>query len=87
MSYRLTKYQRASIDMEHGYKLVKNFADSDLVTSLEQVLLRHHNLWIEQNKDFYQEKAINSAYITRKNNLSDEDRMILFSFIAWLFKL
>ena len=41
-----------------------------------------HASWINSNKKFFQENAINSAYLTSKEHLSDELRNSLFQFIG-----
>ena len=59
--------------MEHGFKIIRNFLNNTTIRELEEILLRIHKKWCEENIDFYREKAVNSAYLTRKETCSDED--------------
>ncbi|MEE2670313.1 MAG: phytanoyl-CoA dioxygenase family protein [Bdellovibrionota bacterium] len=68
--------------MEHGFKIIKNFLSSNTLKELEEILLRHHKSWCEENLDFYRKKAVNSAYLTKKESCPDEDRDFLFKLIS-----
>lgn len=67
---------------EHGFFVVKNIFTTETLSKLEKILLKHHQLWIANNRDFYQSQAINSAYITGTQYLDAAERMTLFRFIA-----
>lgn len=57
------------------------FANGEL-TKLHDVLQKFHQAWLADNADFYQERAVNSAYITSSKYLRDEERRVLFEFIG-----
>ncbi len=65
-----------------GFLVIRNlFADSALA-KLHEVLQKFHQSWLAENAVFYQERAINSAYITGPKYLLDEERSVLFEFIG-----
>lgn len=67
---------------QNGYILKRQFfADSELDT-IEPILRRFHEMWLVQNREHYDHGAINSAYITHADALSESDRQRLFTFIA-----
>lgn len=67
---------------EQGYCVVKGlFSDLEL-TAVRGVVLDFHQSWMQKNKEFYAEKAVNSAYITRAEFLTQPQRIKLFQFIA-----
>tara|TARA_B100001971_G_scaffold215193_1_gene259995 strand:+ start:87101 stop:87865 length:765 start_codon:yes stop_codon:yes gene_type:complete len=68
--------------MKHGFKIIRNFLTKRTVEELEEVLLRLHKKWCEENIDFYHEKAVNSAYLTKKGFCSNQDRYFLFELIS-----
>ncbi len=68
--------------MEHGFRIIRNFLNNRTIEELEEVLLRIHKRWCEENIGFYHEKAVNSAYLTKKESCSDEDRYFLFKLIS-----
>lgn len=65
-----------------GYFIVKNLFEEARLASVNQVLTDFHQNWIEDNQAFYHQRAINSAYLTGKKYLTNEQRNILFDFIA-----
>lgn len=67
---------------ENGYFVLKNFFNEEEIKELTTVLNSFHNSWKTKNKTFYDEKAINSAYITGREHLNDHNRAKLFNFIA-----
>ncbi len=66
----------------NGFVLVKHAFDQDDLLKLEKVLRAFHRAWLEDNVEFYQQGAINSAYLTEPSYLSDEQRLVLFQFIG-----
>lgn len=76
MKINLDKYE------QQGYLVVKQALSASQLDSVHPVLQRFHQLWIEKNRDFYQKRAINSAYLTSDTYLNDDDRKSLFEFIA-----
>ena len=67
---------------KNGYIIVKNFLNAAEVAKTSEVVDKFHSLWTKANQNFYQEKAVNSAYLTSKEYLSDRDRNILFELIS-----
>ena len=59
----------------------KLFAESEL-KAVSVVINHFHLTWIENNKAFYKERAVNSAYLTAKEYLDDEQRAVLFQLIG-----
>jgi ectoine hydroxylase-related dioxygenase (phytanoyl-CoA dioxygenase family) len=68
--------------MDNGYKLIKNFLNDDALIELISILTPIHEKWCEENKEFYNKKAINSAYLTSSQKTSSEDRMSLFKIVT-----
>jgi ectoine hydroxylase-related dioxygenase (phytanoyl-CoA dioxygenase family) len=68
--------------MNDGYKVVENFLKHDCVNRLEEVLVRLHESWREKNLQLYNDKAINSAYLTKRETCPHRDRMFLFKLIG-----
>ena len=67
---------------ENGYFFVRGLFDKDELNELRDVLLEFHESWKRKNRDFYYEKAVNSAYITGTEHLSEPKRRVLFEFIG-----
>lgn len=67
---------------ENGYFVVRDLFEKDELQELFKVLLEFHESWKGENKVFYLEKAINSAYITGTEHLEEPKRMKLFQFIG-----
>ncbi|MBR8843093.1 MULTISPECIES: phytanoyl-CoA dioxygenase family protein [Pseudoalteromonas] len=74
---------------ECGYVLKPKFISSTELNKIKQVVLAFHRAWQNDNSDFYQNKAVNSAYLTAPKYLDEQQRLVLFKFIASasLFKL
>ncbi|OIQ20658.1 MAG: hypothetical protein BM556_01600 [Bacteriovorax sp. MedPE-SWde] len=68
--------------MESGYYVIKNFIDDSYLNELQGILENFHAGWCRDNSEFYQTKAINSAYITSGKYLSTEERIFLLKFIS-----
>jgi len=67
---------------KEGYCLVENFLSAAAVPPISDVVDRFHKQWVEANQELYQSRAINSAYLTGKDHLNDQDRRLLFELIA-----
>ena len=68
--------------INNGYFVLKNIFDKAELAKIKDVLQVFHSRWKVQNSDFYLEKAINSAYITNAEFLTDEQRKTLFELIG-----
>ena len=66
----------------NGYLLCEKFFSAEEVQELQAVLVSFHEAWSAENKDFYQSRAVNSAYLTGTKYLSEAQRMKLFRFIC-----
>ena len=67
---------------KNGYVRINQFFNEQELTQIEPVLLRFHQNWKQDNASFYSKQAINSAYVTGDNYLSDDERSRLFKFIG-----
>jgi len=68
--------------VKNGYLVIRRLFEERELVELHDVLLSFHQAWLKDNVDFYQQRAINSAYITGKQYLDDQRRQILFEFIG-----
>ncbi len=68
--------------MQEGYKLIKGFLSETQMCELELYVNRIHESWCERNSEFYNKKAINSAYLTDPKNMSPDERMHIFKLIT-----
>lgn len=71
-----TDYQK------NGYILKRRFFSADELDAIEPILRQFHEMWLEKNREHYDQQAINSAYITHADALTAQDRGTLFDFIA-----
>ena len=67
---------------QQGYFVLRNFFSSLEIESLRIVILKFHELWKQDNLEFYQEEAFNSSLITGSEYLGFDDRVALFNFIS-----
>lgn len=67
---------------EQGYFVIRNYFTTSEMSSLRDVILKFHELWKEDNAEFYQEEAFNSSLITGSQYLEFNDRVKLFNFIS-----
>jgi len=67
---------------EHGYFVIRDYFNQTEMSSLREVILKFHQLWKQDNHDFYQEEAFNSSLITGSQYLASADRLKLFNFIS-----
>jgi len=68
--------------IENGYFILRNFFDDKEIAPIFDIINKFHLAWQGDNKEFYESKAINSAYLTNKNYLNNAQRSILFEFIS-----
>lgn len=69
---------------KNGYEHFPGSVSEPLIADLEMVVLEHHVAWLKQNRKFYHEKAVNSAYLTAPGTLDDDQRIRLFQFVGQL---
>lgn len=67
---------------ENGYFVVKKLFEKAELQKLSEVLLEFHESWKRGNREAYQDKAVNSAYITGTEHLDGPKRELLFKFIS-----
>ena len=67
---------------EQGYFVIRNYFNGFEISSLRKVILKFHELWKDDNADFYQQEAFNSSLITGSKYLACDDRAMLFNFIS-----
>lgn len=67
---------------KNGYFVVRNLFDDFELAPLTSVLEKFHRCWKEDNTASYEGGAINSAYLTGTNYLSNQDSQIIFEFVA-----
>jgi len=67
---------------EQGYFVIRNYFNPSELSVLRNVILKFHQLWKDDNQDFYQEDAFNSSLITGSKYLEPDDRVKLFNFIS-----
>ncbi len=67
---------------QQGFFVSKQFFDQEILQGIRELATDFHHNWIKENYDFYQEKAVNSAYLTSPEYLSESQRIELFQFIA-----
>ena len=75
-----------SIDQQNyqknGFILIKGFFKPEELLDIHKVVQCFHDLWIKDNAQFYNEKAVNSAYLTKSNGLNHAQRMVLFRLLS-----
>ncbi|UUO23875.1 phytanoyl-CoA dioxygenase family protein [Colwellia sp. M166] len=67
---------------EQGYFVIRNYFSASEIASLRTVILKFHELWKQDNAEFYQQEAFNSSLITGSQYLASDDRVQLFNFIS-----
>ncbi|WP_062261000.1 phytanoyl-CoA dioxygenase family protein [Endozoicomonas arenosclerae] len=65
-----------------GYILLPEFFTCEEMSEIKPVILNFHKAWVSDNKKLYDERAINSAYLTGTKYLDHQDRLTLFRLIA-----
>ena len=72
----------ASAYASEGFVLVRGLFEEPELKQLHEVLSRFHHSWRVANTQFYEARAINSAYLTDKVHLNIEDRRVLFRLLG-----
>lgn len=67
---------------DEGYFVIRDYFNTDEISALREVILKFHQLWKNDNVQFYQEEAFNSSLITGSEYLTFDDRVKLFNFIS-----
>ncbi|MEH6532751.1 MAG: phytanoyl-CoA dioxygenase family protein [Photobacterium frigidiphilum] len=67
---------------EQGFFVMRGYFTASEILSLRNVVLKFHELWKDDNADFYQDEAFNSSLITGSQYLAFDDRVKLFNFIS-----
>jgi ectoine hydroxylase-related dioxygenase (phytanoyl-CoA dioxygenase family) len=67
---------------DQGYFVIRNYFSAAEIASLRKVILKFHELWKQDNADFYREEAFNSSLITGSQYLAFDERVKLFNFIS-----
>jgi hypothetical protein len=67
---------------KQGFLILRNVFDSDEIDMVHDIVARYHEKWKVRNKTFYEEQAINSAYLTHRSYMPEQDRIALFNFIS-----
>lgn len=65
-----------------GYFVIRNYFNNEDILTLREVVLVFHQLWKQDNRDFYLEEAFNASLITGSEYLNDTQRLTLFKFIS-----
>jgi len=80
MTHNLTQLNSQYED--EGYFVIRGYFNSQEMSELRQLIIKFHELWKEDNADFYKEVAFNSSLITGSKYLSYNERVRLFNFIS-----
>ncbi len=67
---------------KNGFFIVKELFNPNELSKLEEVIQEFHKSWINDNSEFYNNKAVNSAYLTGTKYLDREQRLTIFQFIG-----
>ncbi|MRX28329.1 phytanoyl-CoA dioxygenase family protein [Kangiella sp. HZ709] len=65
-----------------GYFVKQHFLNHSQINRLSLITEIFHHSWVEANIGFYEERAINSAYLTSQKHLNEEQRISLLQFIG-----
>ncbi|WND02164.1 phytanoyl-CoA dioxygenase family protein [Temperatibacter marinus] len=68
--------------LRNGYLHLKGFLDSSEIKQVLPLLITHHSNWCDDNRIFYEDKAINSYNLTGFDYLTEKEKDRLFSFIC-----
>jgi ectoine hydroxylase-related dioxygenase (phytanoyl-CoA dioxygenase family) len=67
---------------EQGYFVIRNYFNPAEISSLTKMILVFHELWKQDNANFYKLEAFNSSLITGSQYLAFDERVMLFNFIS-----
>ncbi|TRX54504.1 phytanoyl-CoA dioxygenase family protein [Thalassomonas sp. M1454] len=77
------KIKQLNLKYDHeGYFVLRDFFSAQEIEALRAVILKFHQLWKQDNLEFYQQEAFNSSLITGSKYLGCADRVKLFNFIS-----
>ena len=79
---QLNSIQMNSSYQEQGYFVIRDYFTEAEIVSLREVVLKFHELWKQDNAEFYKEVAFNSSLITGSEYLGNDDRVKIFNFIS-----
>jgi ectoine hydroxylase-related dioxygenase (phytanoyl-CoA dioxygenase family) len=65
-----------------GFLVIRQLFNSSELESVRSILMNFHEHWKTEERSHYNNKAVNSAYITHSKYLENEQRLALFRFIA-----
>ncbi|WP_299572516.1 phytanoyl-CoA dioxygenase family protein [uncultured Shewanella sp.] len=81
MSKPLTEDLR-QLYLRDGFVKVSQYFSAKEIADIKVVIDEFHQAWLADNQDFYQAKAVNSAYLTSDKYLASQQRNQLFQFIG-----
>lgn len=67
---------------EQGYLYFENFFSETEIVSIEKILNKFHEKWLEDNAAYYEKGLLNSHSLTSGNYLGEEEKTALFRFIS-----
>ncbi len=67
---------------KYGFHHLKNFFSENELLSIEPIILKFHNSWLDKNQETYINGAINSHSLTASGKLTKQEKGILFNFIC-----
>ena len=67
---------------QSGYVYQPAFLDQHELEQLRRITAHFHQHWLQENQNFYRQRAINSAYLTHIERMSDDDRHAMFAIIG-----
>ena len=67
---------------KNGYFVVEEAFSSNELKRLEDVIQDFHISWVNDNSEFYNNKAVNSAYLTGRKYLDRKQRLAIFQFVG-----
>lgn len=68
--------------LEHGFVVLREVFQEQELALVRGVLQRFHSIWLEANASLYKTRAINSAYLTDRNVLPPNDRLVLLRLLG-----
>ncbi len=67
---------------KNGYFVVEEAFSSNELKKLEGAIQDFHISWVNDNSEFYNNKAVNCAYLTGKKYLDRKQRLAVFQFVG-----
>ena len=81
MSKALAEEQR-QLYLRDGFVKLSQYFSAQEIADIKVVIDEFHQAWTADNQDFYQAKAVNSAYLTSGKYLARQQNRRLFEFIG-----